>query len=163
MRITATGLLITTVVLAGCGSSNYNPMNWFGKSRSEVVTTGSTNPLIPKPRAMKRPKPVYAGTAVDQITQLKIERRPGGAVILVSGVTDVLGYYDAKLTPENDGDPVKGVLQYTLNAVRPANPIGVGSQAARTITAAVALTDQDLVDVRKIEVIGARNKRSARR
>jgi len=173
MRITRTPArlsfaLCSCLALAACGgglaNSMVNPMNWFGNSRSQAVDPrAASNPLIPPPRLGTRPKAVYAGQPVDQITGLRIERLPGGAVVRVTGVTDVIGYYDVRLEPEADGKPVKGVLAYTLKAVRPEQTVGVGGAAARTITAAVSVTDQDLEGVRQITVRGARNQQTTRR
>lgn len=167
MAFTRPLLLCGALVLAGCGSiatSKANPMNWFGGSTSQKVDPRSANnPLIPATNAFKRPKAVYQGQLVDQIAELRIERRPGGAVIHVVGVTDVIGYYDTKLEAENDGKPVKGVLSYALKAVRPAQTVGVGGEAARRINVATFVTDQDLAGVRSIVVKGARNQRTTRR
>lgn len=160
--------LCACLALSACGgglaNSVVNPMNWFGNSRSEAVDPRrATNPLIPPPRLGSRPKAIYAGQPVDQITALRVDRLPGGAVIQVTGVTDVIGYYDVRLEPDNDGNPVKGVLSYTLKAARPERTIGVGGEAARQVTAAVSLTEQDMEGVRQITVRGARNQRTTRR
>lgn len=166
MAFSRSFLLCGALALAGCGGladSKVNPMNWFGKSTSRTVNAeGPTNPLIPR-RRLSRRTPVYAGVPIDQIAELRIERRPGGAIVHVVGIGDVIGYYDAKLEAENDGEPVKGVLTYTFKAVRPARPVGVGSAAARRVNIATFLTDQELAAVRTITVRGARNERSTRR
>lgn len=168
MSFTRPLLLCSALALAGCGgglaNSMVNPMNWFGKSRSEAVDTRrASNPLIPPQGIGKRPKPVYQGQPVDQIAALRLERRPGGAIIHVVGVSDVIGYYDARLEPDSEDGPVKGVLGYTLKAVRPEYSVGVGGTAAREINAARFVSDQDLADVKTITVRGARNQRSTRR
>ncbi len=118
---------------------------------------------MPPPRLGQRPKIAYQGAPVDQISALRIERRPGGAIIHTVGLTDVIGYYDARLEPDSQDGPVKGVLSYTLKAVRPESTIGVGGAAARQINVAVFVSDQDLEGVRSIVVKGARNQRSTRR
>ena len=111
-----------------------------------------------------RPKAVYAGVPVDQIKALRIERRPGGAVVHVTGVTEVIGYYDIRLEPDNEQlIPEKGVLGFTLKAVRPATTVGAGGEAGRTVNAAISLTDQEMAGVKTITVRGARNQRSSRR
>lgn len=168
MAIARPLLLCSALALAGCGgglaNSWVNPMTWFGNSRSEAVDPrAASNPLIPARGFGQRPKAAYAGVPVDQITQLRVERRPGGAIIQTTGVTDVIGYYDVRLEPESEEGAVNGVLAYTFKAVRPAEPIGIGSAAARQITAAVFVTDQELAGVRTITVRGARNQRSTRR
>lgn len=168
MAFTRSLALCSALALAGCGgglgNSWANPANWFGNSRSDAIEyAGSKNPLIPPPRLGQRPKAIYQGRPVDQISALRIERRPGGALIHVVGLGDVIGYYDAILEPENENGPVKGVLSYTLKAVRPDTTVGVGGEAARQINVALFVSDQDLVGVKSIVVKGARNKRSTRR
>ena len=162
--------LCALMALAGCGggfaNSIANPLNWFGNSRSQAIDPrAASNPLIPQ-RGLgltRRPVLPYAGQPVSQITALRVERVPGGALVQASGVTDVIGHYDVRLEPENDGVPVKGVLTYTMRSVRPAETVGVGGAAARKVTAAVPLTDQDLEGVRQITVRGATNQRTSRR
>ena len=168
MAFTRSIMLCSALALAGCGGglsdSWVNPTNWFGKSSAQTLeSTGPRNPLIPPPRLGQRPKVAYQGQPVDQITALRIERRPGGAIIHAVGLSDVIGYYDARLEPENENGPVKGVLSYTLEAVRPASTVGVGGAAARQINVAVFVSDQDLEGVRSIVVKGAQNQRSTRR
>ena len=139
-------------------------MNWFGNSTGQVIDeTRAGNPLIPAPGFGKRPKAVYQGQPVDQITELRIERRPGGAIIHVVGVSEVIGYFDARLEPDSEQGAVDDVLGYTLKAVRPTNSMGVGGQAAREINVARFVSDQDLAEARSIVVKGARNQRSTRR
>lgn len=161
-------LLCGALALAGCGGglsdSWVNPGNWFGQSRSEAINPdGQVNPLIPKRSVFKRKVVEYQGSAVAQIKSLKIERKPGGAIIKVIGVADGIGYYDVRLRSDNDGIPVKGVLSYTLTAERPSNLIRGGGEAARQINAARLVSDQDLAGVRTIVVKGAQNQRSTRR
>lgn len=168
MAFTRSLMLCSALALAGCGgglsNSWANPVNWFGNSRSgPVESASSNNPLIPPPRLGTRPKAVYQGQPIDQISELRIERRPGGAIIHAVGVGDVIGYYDARLEADNENGPVKGVLGYTLKAVRPASTVGVGGQSAREVNVAIFVSEQDLSDVKTIVVKGARNQRSTRR
>lgn len=160
-------LFCAVLALAGCGgglaNSWVNPGNWFGQSRGEALeNAGPVNPLIPKRRLGQRAPVEYSGTAVDQIKSLRIERKPGGAIVHVVGVTDAIGYFDVRLRSENNNTPVNGVLTYTLSAERPEQLIN-GSEAARQIVAARYVSDQQLEGVRTIVVQGARNQRSTRR
>lgn len=154
-------LLVSVLVLSGCGNSRLNPFNWFGRSTSEAVEQ-STNPLIPTRSGFRRPEATYQGRIVDQITGLVIERAPGGALIRVTGLAATQGSYDVLIEPENEDElPVKGVLTYTLKARLPARPQGPAT--TREIVAAHFLTNQQLEGVRSIRVLGARNARSVRR
>lgn len=163
-------LLWSALILTGCGGGGglsdswVNPGNWFGQSRSEAISAdGTVNPLIPKQNIVTRKKVDYQGTPVAQIKSLRIERKPGGAIIHVVGVSDSIGYYDVRLQQDNDGMPVDGVLSYTLKAVRSESAIRGGSEAARQINAARYISNQELESARKIVVIGAKNQRSTRR
>jgi len=154
-------LLVSTLVLAGCGNSRLNPFNWFGRSRGEVIVA-STNPLIPTRSGFRRPKAAYNGTPVDQITALVIERTPGGAIIRVTGLAATQGSFDVLMEPINEDDvAVDGVLTYTLKARLPRRPQGPAS--TREVVAAHFVTDQQLEGVRTIRVVGARNAHTVRR
>lgn len=168
MALSRTILLCTTLALAGCGgglaNSWVNPGNWFGRSNSQAIdNTGSVNPLIPRPRFGARPKVAYSGEPVDQIKSLRIERKPGGAILHVVGVADAIGYYDVRLRPDSEEGAVDGVLSFTLRAERPETLIRGANEASRQIVAARLLSDQDLDGVRSIVVKGARNQRTTRR
>ena len=107
---------------------------------------------------------VYLGKPIDQVTNLVIERVPGGAVIRATGLTAVQGVSLVQLTPSTeDGTPINGVLTYRLEGVRPVFNESVGSTHTRTVVAARALTDQELAGVRSIRVEGARNAQTSRR
>ncbi|WP_323782919.1 hypothetical protein [Thalassovita sp.] len=157
-------LLISAVILTGCGDSRLNPKNWFGRGRSVPVAESSAdvNPLIPSKSRLRRRDPGYQGQLVGVIKSLAIEQVPGGAIARVTGVSDVQGPYEVKLLPLNDGKPVKGVLSYELRALS-ASRITGGTERSRSLTAAVYLTDQQLGGVREIRIQGARNAQSSRR
>ena len=172
MRILVTGLLVSTMALTACGriaDSRINPLNWFGKSReAPIQEAGEVNPLIPKGKRnsffttkAERNKGAL-GDPVDQITDMTIARTPGGALLTVTGLPLREGAFEVTLDPENDGEPVDGVLTYTLKAFQPTDE-PVGTPATRQVTAAVTLTDQGLAGVRRIVVKGARNAREVRR
>lgn len=167
MRKTIALLLISTTLLAGCGGSRLNPLNWFGGARS-TANGDATNPLIPRGSgisfSLRRPT-VYTGSPVDQITGLTVERIPGGAIIRVEAVASEQGAYNVKMVPETDGDEaVNGVLSYTLAANLPARrrPV-VGTEASRRIVAAHYVSDKVLAETRTISVAGLRNTLTVRR
>lgn len=172
MRKSISLLLVASIVLAACGfrDSRINPANWFGRSQSVPTeqTAEAINPLIPQQggifqRGRERSK-IYAGTPLDQVTSLIVERVPGGAILRVTGQAERQGVYQVQLTPANkEEEPVSGVLSYRLEAVRPARATAVGTAASREVVVARKLTDQQLSGVRSIRVEGLRNARVARR
>ena len=172
MRKTLPLLLATTLALGGCAAvrdSRVNPFNWFGQSRSEPVATAqSTNPLIPRGNSLfslRRPaETVYEGLPFEQVTDLTIERVPGGAIIRATGLAARQGIYNVRLTPENEEElPVDGTLTYRLEGVRPAQPTPVGAIPTREVIAARRVTDQQLAGVSRIRVEGQLNAQVARR
>lgn len=173
MRKTFSALLVSTLVLTGCATvrdSRVNPFNWFGNARSEPLTQTevNTNPLIPSKVGLfasaRAKQAVYTGQPFDQVTDLTIERVPGGAIVRVTGLAARQGIYDVRLTPENEGElPVDGVLTYRLEGVSPATNTAVGQQPTREVVAARKLTNQDLAGVRSIRVEGERNALVSRR
>ncbi|MCR8826662.1 hypothetical protein [Pseudosulfitobacter koreensis] len=175
MRLTLSALLISSLALGGCAAvrdSRVNPFNWFGSSRSEPVVAepaASTNPLIPvggvglfqRGRAERN---LYQGAPIDTVSDLVVERVPGGAIIRASGISPTQGLYEVQLTPENEDDEaVDGVLSYRLEGRLPENAPAGGSVATRTVTAAHAVTEQQLRGVTTIRVVGATNARTTRR
>lgn len=175
MRIFTTSLLVATLTLSACGTvrdSRLNPFNWFGRSQSQVVvadTREETNPLIPERNQglfdnFRRQEIVIPTNPVDQISDLVIERVPGGAIVRASGITTHRGPFNVLLVPQTEDEvPVDGVLSYSLEAARPASAPQGGPERIRTVTAARHLTDNQLRNVRVIRVAGVRNARTSAR
>ncbi|APX13737.1 hypothetical protein [Tateyamaria omphalii] len=169
-------LLVATLTLSACATvrdSRVNPFNWFGGSRSEPVQPdprAATNPLIPEQTRvglfsnLREQADIYVGTPIDQVTDLVIERVPGGAIVRATGIVDEDRAYDVRLTTESDENvPVDGVLTYQMRAIHTDRPTRTLSQRVRTVTAARRLTDQELAEIRVIRVEGRRNAQSTTR
>jgi hypothetical protein len=174
MRKTLSILLISTLTLTACGSvreSRVNPFNWFGQAQSEPVQTKkNTNPLIPEKRGvglfagLREKNNLYVGIPFEQVTNLTIERVPGGAIIRATGLAARQGYYAVQLTPANEDElPVDGVLTYRLEGVRPNKNTAVGTVPTREVIAGRQLTDQEMAGVRSIRVEGQLNALVSRR
>ena len=172
MRKTLSLLLAATLALSACAAvreSRVNPFNWFGQSRSEpIAQPENTNPLIPRSGGLfsnaRAQDAVYAGTPFEQITDLTIERIPGGAIIRATGLAARQGIYQVQLTPDNeDEEAVDGILTYRLEGVRPTRATPVGTKPTREVSAARRLTDQQLRGVRQIRVEGRQNALVSRR
>jgi len=168
MRKPLSALLISTMLLSSCGAirdSVVNPLNWFGNGRSEPVNEGAANPLIPTRSgfSLRRGPQAYQGQPVQTITELKIERAAGGAIVRVKAVARTQGSYEVFLTSDTKGQPVDGVLTYTLKAKTPSRPTAQGPAQSREINAAQFVTDRVLASVRTVRVVGATNAMTARR
>ena len=168
MKKTLSVVIVAGLVLTGC-SSSWNPVNWFGQSESVPVNvapsaTGATNPLIPARRASifrSNTAELYLGSPIETISELLIERRPGGAIIRVTGTANRAGPFEVRLIPDEtqtDGD----TLAYTMNALQSAGPVNVDADA-RSVTAAVWLTEQELFGIREVRVAGRSNVLVSRR
>jgi hypothetical protein len=168
MRKTLSVILISTLTLTACGTvreSRINPFNWFGQARSEPIgKQQNTNPLIPERTGiglfagLRERDAIYVGIPFEQVTNLSIERVPGGAIIRATGLAARQGYYAVQLTPANEDElPVDGVLTYRLEGVRPDSNTAVGTVPTREVIAARRLTDQEMAGVRSIRVEGQLN------
>ena len=163
MRVSTPGLLLTLLILAGC-SSNANPVNWFNNDppdESVLEPIDAANPLIPDRGGLfsrDGTPPPYLGSPIDTVTDLSLERVPGGLIIRATGQTSANGAYNARLTPSNSDElPVDGVLTYRLEAQY------TSVNGARTITVARQLTDQELAGARTVRVEGLQNALERRR
>ena len=144
-------ILITATLLAGCariGQSKLNPVNWFGHARPVAPTTLYT-------------APTDARALVAQVTALKIDPYPGGAIVRATGLPPTQGYWSAELVPRDVDD--KGRLVYDFRIFAPTTPAAPGTPFSRRITVAANLSTIKLADVKTIVVQGANNALSARR
>ncbi|WP_299967106.1 hypothetical protein [uncultured Roseobacter sp.] len=172
MRRTVSALLVATTVISACSSvrdSRVNPFNWFGRSEPApvpVTTVEQTNPLIPARTGIfsaRRTVDTYTGSPVGSISNLVIDRVPGGAIIRATGIADRQGVYDVRLTPVNDDETaVDGVLSYRLEARR-SQTRTQGPEPTRQVVVARKVTDQTLAGARTIRVEAERNALQARR
>ena len=172
MRKTLSLILASTLILGGCGAvrdSRVNPINWFGTERSAPpAPENSANPLIPTQSAIfsgfRRKEAVYDGQLFDQVTDLTIERVPGGVILRATGLAARQGNYAVQLTPANAEElPVGGVLTYRLEGKRPDAATPVGPRPTREVIAGRRLSDQLLAGVREIRVEAQRNALVANR
>jgi hypothetical protein len=167
------GLVILLASLTGCASvrdSRANPFNWFGGGDPVIVRTDevgpepAVNPLIPERRASifrNNSARAYSGTLVSQVTELQVERLPGASVIRATGIASSLGAFDVRLIPVESAQ--EETLRFELRARQAASTRGQGTEAARTVTVALSLSDQTLAAIRTIEVVSEQNQRSVRR
>ncbi len=151
-RISLLAILSVVLVTSAC-SSRLNPLNWFGRDRSEAVRVVEV-----APGGVVDPRPF-----VDQVISLRVDRAPGGAIINTVGLAPAQGYWDAALLPENNKTPIDGVLTFQFRANPPLKASQQGTERSREISVGVYLTDQEMSGVRTIVVRGAQNQRSVRR
>ncbi|WP_411222905.1 hypothetical protein [Marivita sp. S2033] len=164
-------VILATVALTGCSAvseSRFNPLNWFGSSQPDPAAMNpaesATNPLIPARRIslFRSNQPAaFAGRPIADITELLIERRPGGAIIRATGQASRVGPFDVRLMVDETAS-TKGTLVFDMRALQQAGPRNTGP-LARQVTVARWITDQDLRGIRSITVRGANTARTVRR
>ncbi len=146
-------MVLALGLLSGCATvseSRLNPFNWFGSDDEETL-----DPIAVENE--RRP-------LVSEITNLVIERTPGGAIVRVTGLTPTQGWFaPALVNLDPFGNAVNGVMSYSFRAVPPEQTTRVSTVQSRELSAAVFISNAALRDVRVIQVTGARNSRAARR
>lgn len=161
MRIFLPILLLSVSVLAGC-STNANPVNWFNRDAPDediLEPIDADNPLIPDTSGLLRRDESelgFQGSTIDAITDLIVERVPGGILIRATGRAGTQGVFNARLTPLNEDElPEDGVLTYALQAEN--KQLGGGAPETREVIVGRKLTDQEISEVRTIRVEGLQN------
>lgn len=141
-----------TLSACGLGDSRLNPFNWFGGAEEEVIEAAPPVDGIEDPRGL-----------VTALSDLTVDRAPGGAIVTAYALPQTQGYWDTALIAENDGRPVDGVLALQFRATPPFDAQPTGTDRSRQITAVIFLSNQDLEFVRTIEVKSQTNILRARR
>lgn len=172
MRIPLMMLLAASFFLVACGGwrdARVNPRNWFGNSRSVEVQIPAdarpTNPLIPQRSGVaSRPDPIDTSVEITAVTELQINQTTTGAILLVTGIAERQGAFDAELRIDPvDVENPSDVLAFTFRVVYPQDPTAAGTEHTRTIHVAHSLSNQDLRGIRLIRVRGAQNIMESRR
>lgn len=158
-RITRLFIALSLVLgLAACSDGiDLNPFNWFG---------GPSNPddeLVALEPADGYPDSLDRRLLVDQVTDLRIERTTAGVIVHATGLPPRLGYWDAELVAQNDGEPVNGVMTYEFRIATPRWATRASTPYARKVEVAEFISNVKLKSVRTIKVVGARNARTAGR
>lgn len=149
--------MVLVTALTGCSrlaESRVNPFNWFGGSRSEARAAPQVETITVVDR---RP-------LVSQVTALRVERTPGGAIVTAVGLPPSQGYWDAALVPVTpDGLPQNGAMVYDFRIERPLEFQIEGTPRSREVTVALHLSNIQLAQISRIVVRGQLNERSASR
>jgi hypothetical protein len=155
MKRSTLAAMSAVLVLSACGgfsASSFNPFTWFEADEEEVTT------LVPPGGAI-----IDNRVPVIQVTEVALERRPGGALLRAVGLPPTQGWWDAELRAENDGEAQDGALVFTFVVAEPREATAQGSPQSREVTAAVYLSDIRLSQAREIRVQAAQNARTLRR
>ena len=150
-------VLGTALALTACSNGvNLNPLTWFSAISNDPGLV-AIEPEGGWPDAQD------GRIAVSQVTSLKIEHTTAGAIVHATGIPPRLGYWDAELVPENNGEPDKGVMTYVFRIAEPRWNQGNGTPYSRSVEVAAFLSNVELKNVRSIRVMGENNGLTARR
>jgi len=143
-------LVLFTSACGGFRQSRFNPLNWFGGAEPAAAAA---------PSVVDREDPrALAG----QITALKVEPMPGGAIVRATAVMPTQGWWEAELVPV-EKEPVDGRMVYEFRTFPPVTQADISTPQSRSITAAVFLSDIRLSQIASVTVQGATNGLTARR
>jgi hypothetical protein len=137
------------LVLTACapgGTSRLSPDNWFGRSNAAPVASQANRPAL---------------NLVAEVTSLRVEPVPGGAIVHATGLPDQAGSFDSRLVQRDTTDA--GVLFYEFAVEPPRVQPSAGTPTAREMIVGTFVSDQSLAGVRQIRVRGARNAQSVSR
>ncbi len=140
------------VAVAGCSGvreSRLNPFNWFGRAE----------PVAATPVAAQR-VPADGRLPVREITALRIEQVPAGAIVHATGLPPRQGYFNVALVPL---DFQEGVLTYQLRATPPLQPTRVGTPQSREVIEGLFVSEQTLEGIVQIRVLAETNALAVRR
>ena len=158
MKTIAT-LVLSALILAGCGGtgdSGMNPGRWFSRIEPETLAPEGGYTVAPETRP-----------GVPQILTAEFEPLNEGLLLVVTGIGATKGYHDAELitaSPQPAGrmapDP-DGVLRLRFVALPPLPDDPAARLPARpetdTITTALPLSSQLLARITAVEISGAAN------
>ena len=160
LPITLTALL-TISACSTITESRFNPVNWFGAS--EQVEQAPETPRLtfaPLVRPGQLETIIDNRPLISEITELRVDQIPTGALISATGIAATHGFFNAELIRNSLED---GVLTLDFRAEAPAGAQTSENTASRQITAALRIDTADLIGVRSITVNGASNSRRVSR
>ncbi|MGO4907195.1 hypothetical protein ACEN2J_02555 [Pseudorhodobacter sp. W20_MBD10_FR17] len=150
MNKTLVTALCATLALGACssiGKSRLNPFNWFGKSEETQV-------VAPTAAA------VDERALVAQVTDLTLEKMPGGVIVRATGLPPTQGFWEAELVARPIED---GIIAYDFRVFPPITPKASSTTQSREVIVAAYLSNIKLESIRQITVQGAGNARTSRR
>lgn len=149
--------LALSMTVSACGAvreSRFNPFNWFGGATSAPATAAPERLVAADRRELAA-----------QITDLRIEPTPDGAILRVTALPPTQGYWDAVLVPLQSGAEIEetGKVTFEFRYRKPLEPMAVSAPQARQIVAAAFITKRRLELITEIQVTGATNTLTSRR
>lgn len=124
---------------------------------------GRREPETLEPEEGYGPQVVETRPLISQVTEMQIQKTPGGVIVKATGLADGQGYWDANLVAVPRDADASSELRLDFRVRPPVTPAPGGAVKTREIVVARTLTDKSLEGIRTITVVGALNTRSSRR
>ncbi len=105
-------------------------------------------------------KPADKRLLVTQVTDLTLEKMPGGVIIRATGLPPTQGYWEAELVARPIED---GTIIYDFRVFPPITAQIASTTRSREVTVAAYLSNVKLDSIRQITVQGSANARTTRR
>ena len=156
--IAAAAVLVLATGCARVAESRFNPFNWFGASEAQPV-----NSLIPSDANYTGE--IDTSRPIPELTAMRVDRMPGGAIVTAEGVAVTQGFWDATLVELEPGAAgyEEGALVFDFRVERPYRRHPAGAVPTRTLSAGAFVSDLKLRGVTRIIVRGENEQRVARR
>lgn len=151
-RLIALTLIVAVAGCAGVRESRLNPFNWFGDAEPVEAT-----PVIEAPRINDGRVPVQ------QVTELRIEQIPAGAIVHATGLPPRQGYFNVALVPVNQDIVQNSVLVLQLRASPPLTDTRTGTEQSRELITGLFVSEQALQGITQIQVLAEANALAVRR
>ena len=153
----AVATLAGALALAGCAwpfGANQpaeRPMDGPGTIREEEqgILTGLFS---------RRPADLPDAVPIAAVRTAVLEPAFGGVILRVTAVAPSQGFFNATLSPENDGRPdAAGLVTVALRAVPPPTPQAIGPERTRLLMTAAFVQTRELRGIRGFRVVAGPN------
>lgn len=146
----ASAVLALCLATAGCGD---RISGWFSQPEADSLEPeGGYSPAVVDSRGL-----------VANVTGMRVENTPGGAIVYATGLPPTQEFWDVDLVRIEGDDIPASELRYEFRVRAPVGEAAIGTQESRDLEAAAFATNLDLRGIRRITVIGQENSRSAAR
>ncbi len=96
---------------------------------------------------------------IPQVTEVKIIKYRGGAIIRARGTVDNQGYSEVDLVAQNNGVPdEKGIVTYDFKGLAPLVPVATPTPRSKEVYAGNSISSILYPSMKKIRVIAAQNQ-----
>ncbi len=96
---------------------------------------------------------------IPRVTEVKIVKYQGGAIVRARGVVDKQGYSEVVLVARNDGIPdEKGIITYDFKGLAPLVPVNAPTPRSKEVFAGNSISSIRYPAMKKVRVVAAQNE-----